>query len=155
MLIIVNATFLINTIRTEPDVLRQMKLSTIKSAADELENELGIGIHDFNIEILQKESGIIEISNEKRQQLSGTDMNLLHVCHKRRKQCIMVSDDLVLKNAASENNITCYTTPEFMAYLLRKGNISKPQCAKFLNILRKTYIRPRDIDKVLKRIEGW
>lgn len=102
MLIIVNATFLINAMRTEPEILRQMELSTIKSAADELENELGIGIHDFNIEILQKESGIIEISNEKRQQLSGTDMNLLHACHKRRKQCIMVSDDMVLKNAASE-----------------------------------------------------
>ena len=78
MLIIVNATFLINILRTEPDVLRKMKLVTIKSVALEIENELGIGIDDFDIEVLQTESASLEISNEKKQQLSSTDINLLN-----------------------------------------------------------------------------
>lgn len=155
MLIIVNATFLINTLRTEPDALLKMKLATIKSVALEIENELGIGIDDFNIELLQTESGSLELSNEKKQRLSSTDINLLNTCHKHRKRCIMVSDDLLLKNTASENNIKCYTTPEFAAYLLRKGKITRQQCVRFLNILKKIYIRSKDIDKILKRIEGW
>jgi hypothetical protein len=67
----------------------------------------------------------------------------------------VVSDDLLLKNIASENNIKWYTTPEFAAFLLRKGKINKSQCITFLNNLKKIYIRTRDIDKVLKRIEGW
>ncbi len=67
----------------------------------------------------------------------------------------MVSDDLVLKNTASENNIKCYTTPEFAAYLLRKDKITRNQCIAFLNDLKKIYIRAKDIDKVLKRIERW
>jgi phage terminase large subunit len=67
----------------------------------------------------------------------------------------MVSDDLVLKSTASENNIKCYSTPEFAEYLLRKDIISRNQCITFLKNLKKIYIRARDIDKVLKRIERW
>lgn len=155
MQIIVNATFLINTLRTEPDMLRRLNLATIKNIALEVENELGIDLDDFNIEILQIEPGNIAMSDEKRQQLSTTDMNLLKTCYKLRKQCILVSDDQLLKNTASENSIKCYTTPEFAAYLLKKGKISRQKCTGFLNVLRKIYIRAKDIDKILKRIEGW
>jgi predicted nucleic acid-binding protein len=154
MRIIVNATFLINTLRTEPSILHQLKLATIKNVADEIENELGTGLEDFNIEMIQIKFTRLEISNERKQRLSDTDINLLKTCYEHRNRCIMVSDDLQLKNTASENHIKCYTTPEFVAYLLRKGKIPKPQCIQFLNILKKIYIRPRDIDKVLKRIEG-
>ncbi len=155
MQIIVNATFLINTLRTEPAMLHQLKLTTIKNVADEIENELGTSLEDFNIEIVQVKSTRLEISNERKQRLSDTDINLLKTCYEHRNRCIMISDDLQLKNTASENHIKCYSTPEFAAYLLRKGEISKPQCIRFLNILKKIYIRARDIDKVLKRIEGW
>src|SRR5574341_1270178 len=134
MLIIVNATFLINTSRTEPDLLRQLKLATIKSVALEVENELVISFDDFNIEMLQIETGGPEITNERKQRLSSTDVNLLKTCYKHRNRCIMVSDDLQLKNTASENNIKCYTTPEFAAYLFRKDEISRPQCIRFLNV---------------------
>ena len=155
MLIIVNATFLINTLRTEPEILREMKLFTIKNVAAEIENELGININDSNIEIIQTGSGKLDLGNDKKERLSTTDINLLKTCHIRRKGCILVSDDLLLKNTASENNIRCYTTPEFAAYQFKKGVITKQQCVKFMNILKKIYIRPKDIDKVLKRIESW
>lgn len=39
MQIIVNATFLINTLRTEPEILREMKLFTIKNVAAEIEKD--------------------------------------------------------------------------------------------------------------------
>ncbi len=155
MQIIVNATFLINTLRTEPSMLHHLKLATIKNVADEIENEVGISLEDFNIEIVQVKSSRLEISNERKQRLSATDINLLKTCYEFRNRCIFISDDMQLKNASSENHIKCYTTPEFAAYLLKKGEISRPQCVRFLNILRKIYIRARDIDKVLKRIEGW
>ncbi len=112
MQIIVNATFLINTIRINSEILQLIKLSTIKNVADEIQNELGVEIDNYNIEILQKGSCSIDLSNDKK-------------------------------------------TPEFVAFLLRKGTINKDQCITFLNILKKIYIRTRDIDKVLKRIEGW
>ncbi len=155
MQIIVNATFLINTLRTEPTMLHRLKLTTIKNVANEIENELGTSLADFNIEIIQVKSSHLKISNERKQRLSGTDINLLKTCYEHKNRCCMISDDLQLKNTASENHIKCYTTPEFAAYLLRKGEISKPQCVRFLTILKKIYIRTRDIDKVLKRIEGW
>jgi rRNA maturation endonuclease Nob1 len=155
MQIIVNATFLINTIRIKSEILQLIQLSTIKNVADELQNELGVELDNYNIEILQKESCSIDLSNDKKQRLSSTDISLLNTCYKNRKLCILVSDDLLLKNTAYENNINCYTTPEFMAFLLRKGKINRTQCITFLNNLKKIYIRTRDIDKVLKRIEGW
>ncbi len=155
MLIIVNATFLINTLRIKSEILQMVKLSTIKNVALEIQDELGAQIDDYNIEILQKESSSVDISNDKKQRLSSTDVSLLNTCYKHRKQCIMVSDDLLLRNTASENNIKCYTTPEFVAFLLRKGKINRNQCITFLNNLKKIYIRTKDIDKVLKRIEGW
>ena len=155
MQIIVNATFLINTLRTEPEILRKMKLSTIKNVAVEIENELGININDSNIEIIQTGSAKLDPGNDKKGRLSTTDINLLKTCYIHRKVCILVSDDLLLKNTASENDIKCYTTPEFAAYQLKKSKISKSQCVNYLNILKKIYIRPRDIDKVLKRIESW
>ena len=104
---------------------------------------------------LQKESSSIDLSNDKKQRLSSTDVCLLITGHKHRKQCILVNDDLLLKNTAYENNIKCYTTPEFVAFPLRKGKINRNQCITFLNNLKKIYIRTRDIDKILKRIEGW
>jgi rRNA maturation endonuclease Nob1 len=155
MQIIVNATFLINTLRTEPEILQKLKLSTIKSVATEIENELGIDINDFKIPIIQTESSKLDLSNDKKERLSKTDINLLGTCYQHRKQCILVSDDILLKNIASENDIKCYTTPEFASHQLKKSEISKPQCVKYLNTLKKIYIRPRDIDKILKRIESW
>ena len=50
-----------------------------------------------------------------------------------RKGCILVSDDLLLK----------------------KSVITKQQFVKFMNILKKIYIRQRDIDKILKKIDSW
>lgn len=155
MQIFLNATFLINTLRTEPEILHELKLSTIKSVATEIENELGIDINDFKIRIIQTESGKLDLSNNRKERLSKTDINLLRTCYIHRKGCILVSDDLLLKNTASENDIKCYTTPEFAAHQLKKSEISKSQCVNYLNILRKIYIRPKDIDKVLKRIESW
>lgn len=155
MQIIVNATFLINTLRTEPEILQEMKLFTIKNVATEIENELGININDSNIEIIQTGSGKLDLSNDQKGRLSTTDINLLKTCHIHRKGCILVSDDLLLKNTASENDIKCYTTPEFAAYQLKKGVITKQQFVKFMNILKKIYIRQRDIDKILKKIESW
>jgi rRNA maturation endonuclease Nob1 len=155
MQIIVNATFLVNTIRIKSEILQLIQLSTIKNVADEIQNEIGVEIDNYNIGILQKESGSIDLSNDKKQRLSGTDVSLLNTCYNYRKLCILVSDDLLLKNTAYQNNIKCYTTPEFAAYLLRKGNINRTQCIIFLNSLKKIYIRTRDIEKVLKRIEGW
>jgi len=155
MQIIVNATFLINTIRIKSEMLTLLQLSTIKNVADEIQNELGVEIDNYNIEILQKESGNIDLSYDKKNRLSSTDIGLLNTCYKNRKLCILVSDDLLLKNTAYENNIKCYTTPEFMAYLLRKDKINRNQCITFLINLKKIYIRTRDIDKVLKIIEKW
>jgi len=155
MQIIVNATFLINTLRTEPEILHKLKLSTIKSVATEIENELGIDINDFKILVIQTESGKLDLRNDRKERLSKTDINLLRTCYIHRKGCILVSDDLLLKNTAAENDIKCFTTPEFAAYQLKKSKISKSQCVNYLNILKKIYIRPRDIDKVLKRIESW
>jgi len=155
MQIIVNATFLINTLRIKSEILQLIQLSTIKNVADEIQNELGVEIDNYNIEILQKKSGNIDLSNDKKNRLSNTDVSLLNTCYKNRKECILVSDDLLLKNTAYENNIKCYTTPEFMAYLLRKDKINRNQCITFLNNLKKIYIRTKDIDKILKRIERW
>ena len=139
----------------EAEILRKMKLSTIKNVAAEIENELGININDFNIQIIQTVSGKLDLSNDKKGRLSTTDINLLKTCHIHRKGCILVSDDLLLKNIASENDIKCYTTPEFAVYQLKKSVITKQQCVKFMNILKKIYIRQRDIEKILKRIESW
>ncbi|HWQ96120.1 MAG TPA: hypothetical protein VN368_01985 [Candidatus Methylomirabilis sp.] len=132
-----------------------MKLFTIKNVANEIENELGININDSNIDIIQTGSEKLDLSNDRRGRLSKTDINLLKTCHTHRKECILVSDDLLLKNIASENDIKCYTTPEFAALQLKKRVITKQQCVRFMNMLKKIYIRPKDIDKILKRIEGW
>ncbi len=75
MQIIVNATFLINTLRTRPEILRKMKLSTVKNVAAEIENELGININDFNIEIIQTGSEKLDLGNDKKGRLSTTDIN--------------------------------------------------------------------------------
>jgi hypothetical protein len=85
MQIIVNATFLINSLRIEPQILREMKLFTIRNVANEIENELGIKINDFNIELIQTGSGKLDLSNDKKGRLSTTDINLLKTCYIHRK----------------------------------------------------------------------
>lgn len=78
MQIIVNATFLINTLRIKSEILQVVKLSTIQSVALEIQNELGVEIDNYKVEILQKESDSIDLSNDKKQRLSSTDVSLLN-----------------------------------------------------------------------------
>ena len=49
MQIIVNATFLINTLRIKSEILQVVKLSTIQSVALEIQNELGVEIDNYKV----------------------------------------------------------------------------------------------------------
>lgn len=155
MQIIVNATFLINLIRTNASILEKLELTTITTIAMEVKNEVGVDLEDYDIRVAKSEGGLPKIPEKKKTLLSDIDINLIGHSFKHRKGCVLVSDDRMLREVAKLNNIKCYTTPQFMAFLLKKGKISKPRCVSFLESLKRTYIRRKDIKNVLKRIEKW
>lgn len=152
MQIIVNATFLINVIRTDAGMLEKRNLVTTGGIAMEVENELGVKL---DVALLKAEMGGASIPEDKKGLLSDSDINLLNLSFERKDSCILVTDDKQLRKVAKSNGIKCLTTPLFMTFLLRRGEISRERCASFLNLLRDTYIRKRDVEKVLRRIEGW
>lgn len=155
MQIIVNATFLINIIKTDVRVLKMMNFATLTSIAMEVENELGIKLDELKVEILKSEKSSPHIPENKYKSLSDVDINLINLSFKRRDSCTLITDDRLLRWVAKENKIKCFTTPQFMAFLLKNGKISKARCKSFLNLLKETYIRKKDIEKVLDRIERW
>jgi len=152
MQIIVNATFLINIIKADASMLETMNLATINSVAMEVENELGIKL---DVEILKVESSNPHIPKNKKIFLSESDVHLINLSFKHRNSCALVTDDKLLRWIAKMNKIKCFTTPQFMAFLLKKEKISKARCTSFLNLLKETYIRKKDIEKVLDLVKRW
>lgn len=152
MQIVINATFLINVVRTDVRMLEKLSYSTIESVFAEVEKELGVNLKVFDIKIVKPKRNI-ELSTQDMERLSSTDVNLIRAASE--KDSLLVTDDRQLRRIAKERRIKCYTTPQFVAYLLKRNEISKATCSSFLENLAKNYIRKKDVKKVLRHIERW
>ena len=155
---IVNATFLINTIKTNISIIDALELNTIQNVLDEVETELGIGIEsEINIKILNTrvKKDQITIPKSKQRMLSFTDIKLLQIAYERKKNCMLVTDDKQLRSIAKSFKIRCYTTPLFIAFMIKNDLIPKDSGISFLNDLKEYYIRPKDVMIVLKNITKW
>ncbi|WP_455393256.1 hypothetical protein [[Eubacterium] cellulosolvens] len=155
---IVNATFLINTIKTNMEIIESIELNTIQNVIKEVETELGIGIkNEINIKILtvRDKKYQIKIPKSKQRLLSFTDLKLLKTVYDRRKSCILVTDDKQLRAIAKSLQIRCYTTPLFIAFMIKNNLIQKDKGTLFLNNLKECYIRPKDVVTILNHIKKW
>jgi len=155
---IVNATFLINTIKINIGIIESIELNTIQDVIKEVEIELGIGIkNEINIKILtvRDKKNQINIPKSKHRMLSFTDLKLLKTAYKCRKSCILVTDDKQIRSIARSFQIRCYTTPLFIAFMIKNNLVSKDNGISFLSNLKEYYIRPKDIEIILKRIKKW
>ncbi len=155
---IVNTTFTINISRTNIDIIENVEIYTIKEIIEETTNELGIRI-DEHVNIIPISARIkkekLKISSTKRRSLSVTDIKLLNVAYANKKNCILITDDRQVRIIAKANNIRCYTTPQYIAYMIKNELITVKEGITFLNNLKKIYIRPKDIEAVLKSIKKW
>lgn len=154
MEIIANATFLIYSIKTDIGILKELGLETTKGVAMEVENELGVDLNELGVAIKRGERKA-PIPEDERKYLSETDIHLIDVAFEERKRCILITDDRLLRRIAKDNKIRCYTTPLFVALLLKERKISKEKCLAFLKALKDMYIRIKDVEKIVERVEGW
>ena len=155
---IVNATFLINTIKTDIGIIESIELNTIQNVIEEVEIELGFGVkNEININILTVEDKKkqIKVLKSNQRMLSFTDLKLLKTAYVQKKNCILVTDDKQLRSIAKNFQIRCYTTPLFIAFMMKKKLIAKEKGISFLNDLKEYYIRPKDVVKILKHIKKW
>ncbi len=152
MQIVVNATFLINIIKTDVRMLDKHSYSTIEGVLNEVEKELTINLSSFHISTMKPKHSL-ELSDQDMEHLSPTDVNLIRAASE--KGSILVTDDRQLRKIAKEQGINCYTTPQFAAYLLKRNEMSKIECTSFLENLMKIYIRKKDVRKVQKYIQKW
>ncbi len=153
---IVNATFTINVSKTNIGIIENIEIHTIREVLEETANELGIRIDEY-VNIITISTGIkkgkLNIPSAKRRSLSSTDIKLLNVAYANKKDCILITDDRQVRIIAKTNNIRSYTTPQYIAYMVKKKLITFKEGITFLNNLKKIYIRPKDIEAVLKRIK--
>ena len=155
---IVNATFTINVSRTDIGIMENIELSTIGEVIEETTNELGIRIDDHvNIKPISQKTTKEKpkIPSTKKKHLSNTDIKLLNVAYANRKNCILITDDKQVRGIAKGNSIRSYTTPQYIGYMIKNNLITANDGISFLNELWKIYIRPKDINAVLKRIKKW
>jgi predicted nucleic acid-binding protein len=151
MQIIVNATFLINIIKTDPRVLRELNLITTTMVAFEVENELGVNVADFKVGVVKPEASAPNMP--KKGYLSEVDIGLIK--HSFKNKSCLITDDRKLRGVAKANRLCTLTTPQFIALLARSGRFSKEKSLRLLNELKKTYIRKKDIEKTINKIRGW
>jgi predicted nucleic acid-binding protein len=152
---ITNATFIINIVRTNIGIIESIEIQTIKEIIEEVNNELGIRVDEHvNIKKISSK-GKLTISKSERRYLSATDIELLNVAYANKKNCILVTDDRRLRTTAKANSIRSYTTPQFIGLLIRNKDLTLDEGISFLSVLKKIYIRPKDIDKVMARIKKW
>ncbi len=158
MRFIVNATFIINISRTNIGIIENIEIHTIKEIIKEVNNELGIRIDEHvNIKPISSKTSKekLKISTSKRRTLSAIDIKLLHVAYADKKNCIMVTDDKQVRTIAKGNSIRSFTTPQYIGYMIKNKLVTLNEGISFLNDLEKIYIRPKDIEAVLKRIKKW
>lgn len=152
---ITNATFIINTSRTNIGIIENIEIHTIKEIIEEVNNELGIKISEHvNIKTISSK-GKLNISKSKRRYLSTSDIKLLNVAYANKKNCILITDDKQVRATAKINSIRSYTTPQFISFMIRNKVLTLDEGIPYLSDLKKIYIRPKDIDKVLTRIKKW
>ena len=158
MRFIINSTFLINTINTDISIINNIGLSTISEVLAEVGFETGIEA-EKELEITKlsskKKQDPMKISKNKQRLLSTTDIRLLQLSLKNRRSSVLITDDRQLRTIAKENKIRCYTTPQMIAFMIKKDVIEKKRGIEFLQKLKEIYIRPSDIDVVLGRIDKW
>jgi rRNA maturation endonuclease Nob1 len=152
---ITNATFIINIASTNIGVIENIEIQTIKEIIKEVNNEMGIRIEEHaNIKTISSK-GNLNISKSKRRYLSTIDIKLLNVAYANKKNCILVTDDKRVRTIAKANNIRSNTTPQFISFMIRNKVLTFDEGLLYLSDLKKIYIRPKDIDKVLVRIKRW
>ena len=123
---------------------------------EEITYELGINLKiETNIKTIQIEKSNLKIPIAKQNKISHTDFNLLNTVYKNKQRCILITDDQILRQLAKTNKIKTYTTPQFIAYMLKNKRVSFKDAISILNKLRQFYIRPKDIDKIKKYINKW
>lgn len=152
---ITNATFIINIAKTNIDIIENIEIQTIKEIIEEVNNEMGIRIDEHvNIKRISSK-GKLKISKSKERYLSAIDIQLLNVAYADKKNSILITDDRRLRTTAKANKIRSYTTPQFIGLLIRNKDLTFDEGISFLSGLKKIYIRPKDIDKVMERIKKW
>ncbi|UCE73417.1 MAG: hypothetical protein JSV56_10355 [Methanomassiliicoccales archaeon] len=155
---IVNATFIINISRTNIGIIENIEIHTINEIIEEVNDELGIRIDEHvNIKTISSKisKGKLKISSSKRRYLSAVDIKLLNVAYVNKKKCILVTDDKQVRTTAKGNSIKSYTTPQYIGYMIKNKLVTHNEGISFLNDLKEIYIRPKDIEAVLKRIKKW
>ena len=155
---VVNATFIINISRTDIGIIENIEIHTIKEIIEEVNNELGIRIDEhLNIKPISSKisKGKLKISTSKKRYLSAIDIKLLNVAYANKKNCILVTDDKQVRTFAKGNSIRSYTTPQYIGYMIKNKLVTLNDGISFLNDLKRIYIRPKDIEAVLKRIKKW
>ncbi len=155
---VVNATFIINISRTDIGIIENVEIQTIKEIIEEINNELGIRIDQhLNIKTISSKisKGKLKISTSKRRYLSTIDIKLLNVAYANKKNCILVTDDKQVRTTAKGNSIRSYTTPQYIGYMIKNKLVTHNEGISFLSDLKEIYIRPKDIEAVVKRIKKW
>jgi hypothetical protein len=155
---ITNATFIINIVRTDISIIENVEIQTIKEIIGEVNNELGIRIDEHvNIRPITSRSskGKLQISLSKRRYLSVIDVKLLNVAYTNKKNSILITDDKQVRVTAKAKGIRSYTTPQYIAFMIKNKLITPNEGISFLSDLKEIYIRPKDIEAVIRRIKKW
>ncbi len=155
---VVNATFIINVSKINIGIIENIELHTVKEILEEINNELGIRLDKYlNIKQIYGKSsnGKLEISTSKKRYLSVIDIKLLNVAYTNKKNCIIITDDKQVRAIAKGNSIKSYTTPQFIGNMIKNKLLTHNEGISFLSELKEIYIRPKDIETVIKRIRKW
>ena len=155
---LVNATFLINSAKADFSFIENLELSTLQSILDEVTLQIGLDIEiiiDIEIVCRRNKKTDISIPKNKLKLLSPVDRKLLEVAFERKKNILLISDDRQIRNVSKHNRIRCTNTPQFVAHLVKQSKVDRNDALYFLKKLRSIYIRSKDMDTVIRRLEKW
>jgi hypothetical protein len=153
----VNATFLINSAKSDFSFIEDFDLSTIQPVLDEFALEIGLRAEDIlDIEVigLEDQDPGIQIPEKRLKMLSPVDRMLLNVAFEK-KNVLLVSDDKQVLNVSRQNDIRCASTPQFIAYLVKQSKVDRNDAIEYLKKLLTIHIRKKNVESVIKRLEKW
>jgi hypothetical protein len=137
-------------------VVNDINFLTIPEVIEETGFETGVDmLKSLSVKTLSSNLKLknLAVPRTKLQLLSSTDRKLLNLVNTKKRSSMLITDDRQLRTVAREKNIRCYSTPLFIAYLIKNKMIEARRGVSFMNKLKEIYIRPKDIDAVIKHME--
>ena len=152
---IADATYLTFTAELASGYLEKIRVTTtakvVKEAIHNAASETARAEIRKHVEIIKSERPALD---KNFRNLSFEDKELLQTVVRYKDECLLITDDGLLKIAAEKQRVKVFSTPGFIVHLTKNNKIEKSNALNWLEGLKRKYPRQKLLAKKIEKIKN-